>query len=112
MSPDLFGNLFPTPASSAREEEATSSQLASPDLIGPIKTPATAATANTCNLGDLMSPLFGGVILPTPATALTAPTPARELFQPTPAEEEEGIHLELPKLKKSCIPRTLMRIGC
>jgi hypothetical protein len=59
-----------------------------------------------------MSPLFGGVMLPTPATALTAPTPARELFHSTPAEEEEGIQLEVPKLKKkNFIPRILMPIG-
>jgi hypothetical protein len=93
----------PTPASSAREEEAatsSASQLASPDLIGPISTPATVYTAITSHQGDLMSPLFGGVMLPTPATALTAPTPARELFHSTPAEEEEGIQLEVPKLKK------------
>ena len=52
-------------------------------------------------------------MLPSPAlTALTAPTPARELFHATPAEEDGGIDLEVPKLKKkSCTPPTLMPIG-
>jgi hypothetical protein len=52
-------------ASSAREEEATSSQLASPDLIGPITTPATLVTlldvlAVTTVAGVVIGPIKSG----------------------------------------------------
>ena len=61
----------------------------------------------------LPSPALTALTAPSPAlTALTAPTPARELFHATPAEEEGGIDLEVPQLKKkSCIPPILMPIG-
>ena len=110
MSSDLFGGLFPTPAPAREEDPATSSSLlaadfTTPDLIGPIATPATAVT-------DLMSPLsFGGIMLPTLATALTAaPSPARELFGATPAlSEEEGIHNNQSKVVFLLGLRPLMR---